>query len=1019
MNNKRKILRLGIILSALMVVCVVFGLVLGQTKIAAQAEFINCTIKDQYSIGEAFSAPSTTSVSVDGTEYTASFKALMLPDGSGTSKSSVTLGVAGNYSAVYEYSIGDKKYTISKEFKVVEGSWDITSEDSTISFGGINTHAGAQGLNLTLVRGDTFTFSKPIKLSSDGPTDIITFFPELFKGTVPFVGYDKVDKAHHDANRVIVTMTDCYDPNISISMILYFDTVPSNGVYVRTIATGQGEYGLRKDPPAHLKLPEVIIDGDTYGFYKGEWGGSFFSAGADKNTTNVTWSFDATTNRVYISAGTQQKTQFKNLVNDLCNKDISAGMFPGFTTNDVYVSVTVADFVTNSTSFEIESIGDVSGKDLASLVYLDKVAPTVKIDAAVEKELYIQKGKEFTLFNANAYDNNLVGSVSKRVYYNYGTSMQSSVVVKDGKFTPTQIGVYTIEYSAKDSFGNVGTATVEVTVIDEPVMLFSVEKVTSAVAGKVIYLPKYQAESKNGEVEIKITASNGSDEPEEINPLTNQFTPKSVGKYTISYAYTDGVDSQVFSYEMDVAVNPDYGFIELPKTEDVYIKGVTYHLDEINAYSFTGDEPVPVGVTVYVKFDGGEYKKVEDIKNVYIDGSSTVQFKYEASATAYLETEVKSILDVGYDSVIKMESFFAGNFTAIPDVNYMEFASNAFTGDNELKFLNKLATPLFSLTYSLPEAQNISSYDIILTDESGNRVVLTHKMFGGVLCVSVNGGSEVALSGTMSDGAERTVSYDQRTKQFVFSDKSTMVSTGFDGEFGDYCTFSLALRGLAGSAKIRIIRIQNQLICSDEWDYSDPQIYAQTAKGYVEVNSEITVFAGITSDALFPVALRDFTVSVRCPDGSYAVDKDGVEIKGVPANKDYTFVLTQFGDYRVEYSSKDACGRSGSTRYIITSTDVICPELSFNDGSTSETIQTMKLGYKYNIKAFTVTDNDTAPEDIKTHILVYNSNGQLIVLDKQEITLTDEGVYTVYVYSFDSAGNSTYISYQINAVKPE
>ncbi len=1018
MNNKRKAYKIIVAsLAMVMIACVAFGLIIHSSGIIANAEFVNSTIKEQYSVGETVDFPETATVKVNGEECNAAFKVIKTPDGSVVAKLSYTFASQGNYSAVYEYTLGGKSYTIEKNFKVVEGSWNITSTDSSVEYGQINTHSGATGLNLTISRGDTFTFSKPIKLSSDGPTDIITFFPELLKGTVPFVGYDHPEKAHHDANRVIVTLTDCYNPDISISMIMYFDSVPSNGVYVRTIATGQGEFGLRKDPPKRLNLPEVVIDGETYGYYKGEWGGSFFSAGADKNTTNVTWSFDATLNRVYISSGTPEKTQFTNLVNDLCNTDIAPGTFPGFTTGDVYVSLTVSEFVTNSTSFEIESIGDVRGEALKTEVYVDSVAPSIKIDARTENNMFIQKGKAFTLFDAKAYDNNLVGSVVKRVYYNYGTSMQSSVVLTGNKFTPVQRGVYTIEYSAKDSFGNVGVATVKVTVIDEAVMEFLVDKVTAAVAGNVVILPKYQTTSKNGDVIVKITAVNEKGEVEEINPITNVFTPKSVGKYTVSYTYTDGVDTQIFSYEMNVSANPDYGFIELPEIESIYIKNVAYQLEKINAYSFKGEIPVPVETTVYVSFDGGEYVKVDDINELYITGSSTVRFKYQASETSFYETESREIVDVGFDTTVNMQNYFKGDFTAAPDVNYIDFASNVTSGDNELKFINKLATALFSLNYAVPSSQNITSYDIILADENGNRIVLTHKMSGGNFCVSVNGGAEVALSGTIHDGAERQIAYDPATNQLLFSDNTTTVATRLNGEFGDYYTLSIALRGISGDAVLRIIRIQNQLICSDEWDYSDPEIYAERAKGYVEVNSEITVFSGVASDVLFPIADKDFTISVRCPDGTYAIDKNGLELKRVPANQSYTLILTQFGDYRVEYSTMDACGREGRSRYIITSADVTAPTLSFDDGSTAETTQIMKVGYKYNLKSFTVSDNDTANDEIVKHIFVYNSYGQLILAEKGEFTPTEEGIYTVYVYAFDKAGNSSYISYQINAVK--
>ena len=87
----------------------------------------------------------------------------------------------------------------------------------------------------------------------------------------------------------------------------------------------------------------------------------------------------------------------------------------------------------------------------------DETAPVITVDG---ENMIVAAGSTVTVPGATATDN-CDGTVSVEYKVYFGTQ---EVSVTDGKFTVEDAGEYRIKYTAKDSAGNVGTATVTVTV---------------------------------------------------------------------------------------------------------------------------------------------------------------------------------------------------------------------------------------------------------------------------------------------------------------------------------------------------------------------------------------------------------------------------------------------------------------------------------------------------------------------------------------------------------------------------
>jgi len=984
---------------------------------AEKATVEEAAVSEYYFVGEEIELPLTADVISDGEIYEGKFAALITPDGTALSRRSVTLSDTGAYKLCFGYEKNGKKYTAEKEFNVVKKNWEVGSADSRVSYGAVSTNESGKastGLTVKLSAGDTFYYNEPIDLGKNSVTDIITMFSTAVyaKQTHIDAGNDtSVIAKDYEAGLIEVKLTDCYDPGRYVTGVIFISRIDGVGVYARTRASVQGEFGLYYDCPPKLGKPDVYIDGERYGVYNGDYGQSISDFAGKKY---VKWSINNEKGDVYISApaGDGEK---RYLINQLYNEDIGGAIFNGFTTGEVYVSITSSDCYTNETTLEIEQIGGRRGEALVAGAYTDVIAPTITIDRnGADGDLYIKRGEAFELFKASAYDPNLIGEVKASVYYNYGTNVQSSVLIKNGKFIPTSSGTYVIEYSAKDSFGNVGKQTVNVFVMKNDVASIDVEPLSAMTAGVSTTLPAHRVTSLNGYVSVEIKAIYGETETV-IDSGTRTFTPLSVGEYTIVYVYTDKLKSYEYSYTVNCEPNDKCGFASLPVLDKYYIKGLTYSLPQIQAYEFKGAEPTEVDCELYVSFDGGAYAKTS-FDGAVITGKSTVRFKYVARDAVYESDEI-GIVDTGYNDSLDMRKYFKGDFSATADYSYIAFRSLKNSGNNSLLFINPLAKELFSIEYSIPETSGTSAYSVVLTDREDSRIKTEFSFSSryGTAYLSVNGGEERALNDKLNDGKERRIYYNSEAKCFVYASSSQTLSypAGITGS--RYCYAEIVFGDASSSSEVRVTRIQNQLICMDSYDDFAPQVYADVS-GSVEIGSRLTIRGAVYSDALSPVVRGDARVSVTKPGGGYARKTDGTELKDVFADEEFEILFSEYGIYRLIYTIKDANGMVTEQPYGIEVADMLAPTVTFDDGSNAETVQTIKLACKYRIKKYTLNDNYDSASDLTVYTFIYDKNGVIVKYGVNEFSLTEEGEYTVYVYCVDTSGNYGYASYKLRVI---
>lgn len=982
-------------------------------------------INDYYFVGDEIEIPATAEIKLaDGQIKTGNYEATLTPDGKFLSGKTTELVETGEYFAVYSLTENGKKYSAKKPFVVTEKKWSVGSTASGVEYTDKLTanRYGGKGLKLTLAAGDKFTFSSPIDLSGGNLTDVITMYSTAMqaKGDAAWNNNNKTAinngtlqarNVVYEAGIIEVTLTDCYDPSISVSLVNFISTLNGEGAYARTRATGQGEFGLYENCPPKFGKKEIVIDGTPYGVYVGDFGMSV-TGSADKKA--ISWSINAESGDIYYNwYNGGGKKAGGHLINQLYNEEVSGGaIFPGFTTGEVYLSITASENYTTSTTFHIESIGDYTGEQLVDGRYEDEIAPTVVIDK--EGEYFVKVGDEFELLPATAYDPNSVGDITKKVYFNYGSNMQSSVLVKNNRFIPETVGRYVIEYTAKDSFGNVGRATVSVNAVAKAPATLTVEKTDEMKAGVRTELPEYVAKSLNGKVTVEITAECGD---KIFNVEDGSFIPTAVGEYVIRYVYKDKLKTYEYSYTVNCAANEEKAFITEPVFDDCYIKGLAYTLPVAKAYEFRGAEPKLFAHDIYVSFDGGNFVKVTDPDSFTISGNSTVRFKYVAETAEILSDEIK-ITDVGYGSAIDLAKYFVGDFTANKDYSYIGFASNARSGDNTLAFINPLAYSVFSLSWTIPaDKANISAYSVILTDKrSGKENVIKFYKVGSRNYVSLNGGDAKTLREDIYGDTSRELSFDVGSGAFVYACSGQTVTLPVSGiSASSELSLKIRLEGICGDAAVNVSSVQNQLMSRNTTDDAEPLVYARRDIGSAGIGTKDIIYAAVASDALSPVTKDNLTVTIRTPGGNYLTAKDGTVLNNAPADKDYEVEYSEYGVYVIRYIAKDASGNAGRQPYMVEIADDVAPTIKFKDGSNKETVQKIKVGYKYKVKTYTVADNYSKTDKLTVVTYLYTADGVIINQNFEEFTITEAGDYEVYVYVIDEAGNYAYAQYKLRA----
>lgn len=980
--------------------CFIFSALKPDSATAAAAEFEANPFEEIYEYGDTLEMPTSLKIVSGEKTYTANKRYVRFPDGTIYVGGKYVLDNFGEYSLIYEAEADGKKITATHSFCVKTSTYSA-GKSSYYKIATLNAdfdkNAEVKGLSLNLAAGETFTYNKPVNVYENATLELIKF---------NVMHFDPIGK------EIVIKLTDCYDPSRYIELVYKKELY--NETYMGVGANGKAARGLTQY--MNVGGSTIYIDGQGYKVNANgalipsnrKWERHVDAGLKQDRYNNMTVSLDTTDKdrpRVYVKTAPEN---IKNeLIAELNNSDVYGYSFGGFTTGDVIVSITAKTVIGAETvEVQIASLCGVSGEDLAGGTLVDENGPEIVINSE-RTSLNVMAGVPITVPAATAFDSSgIAGKVDYCVYYGYGTTFRKNVNVKNGSFTPLDLGTYTVVYTAKDVFGNKSEKTFVLNAIKEGKegIDFTCEKISDADAGSFVSLAGYRAKSLNTTANVSVSVTGPDGKQVAISADMSAFC-EGVGEYTVKYDYYDDLYSGSYTYKFTAK---DGGISRFEKNgvilPDYMIKGATYSVDKINAYKYSSVTPLLEKVNYTVSYDGKAFTDFNP-DEFTVTGNDTLKIRYTlaSDSTVFIESKDIKIVDAGYGATIDGSKYFAGSFAGRIDENTPDYASYALsvTDEGSLDFINPLLMSTFSFRYSL--SGTIGFYTMSFTDyyDRANKVTAEF-VEGGI---KING---VFKAVTYNAGEPLTVSY--ANGNLVVGEASIPFATDFKAE---KILFGLKVNEITEAGELKVYSVCNQTfgyyVTSDN---VKPIISVEHADRVADIGDVITLYAPEIADVLSPSAKSNCVVSVY-KDGKPVTGTNGVLLSNADAFAGYSFRIDAFGSYLVLYRYTDGSGKVGDDRHAITVTDTEIPSVTL-DNYDGKPVQA-SVNAEISPAAHTVKDNITASDKINVTIVVYNDKGVAVCVTDDKFTLTKAGKYTVYIYCTDEAGNTAYVSYELIA----
>ena len=139
------------------------------------------------------------------------------------------------------------------------------------------------------------------------------------------------------------------------------------------------------------------------------------------------------------------------------------------------------------------------------------------------------------------------------------------------------------------------------------------------------------------------------------------------------------------------------------------------------------------------------------------------------------------------------------------------------------------------------------------------------------------------------------------------------------------------------------------------------------------------------------------------PDGTgYVTADDGTLLKGADGYCEYTFTVTEYGNYKVVYEASDGT-QTGKLQYAVLVEDKQAPEIETSFEIRGE----YKAGDKITLPKIIIKDNETPEEELAVVLYLTAPSGMNFYINAgtDSIVLTAEGDYVLHILVSDGVGN--------------
>ena len=948
-------------------------------------------LESEYFIGQNIDIPSAELI-IDGA-YIAAETSIVLPDGTVVRSDKITLDQAGRYTVRYEVKKDNKNYVNLKTFDVYKPLYEVSGSGEVVY--GTEQKFDSEGLKLSLTDDSVFKLNKKVNLAD-------------LENETPFIKFriNPEREGFAELDNIIIKVSDANDSNVFFALkISYLSTrfTASENAnvfgYINNLTTVYSG--------SIVCIPQVA-----------DWLGQPLKASfvGDTNIGKLKDQFIAFYyNPIKQEISGEDLTKKKSVVLSL-SSFIDA--WNGFTGDEVYIEIYGNNFRATKAHLFIDSIGDI---DLNVKKFLDIDAPKITVDYGDVNPDDCPKGYvgcRYPVFDATAFDyNEGVKPVVKTVYYNYYSEAKVNLPVIDGRFSPVRAGIYTIVYTASDSFGNVAEEYTDI----ETENASTAPSFTCSASGT--YTTNCQVGEKVNLAEVVVsgythsytvtTAITKDGKVFEFDTPNNIFTVLESGVYTIKYTVFDFVGRKCeFSYTLTADVNDKPIFIDEPENliADKFIVGYQHKLPDIKAI-FVNSDNTKVDVPVVVSADNGT------VENGCFTPATFGGIVFTCSATYNGKTTVKQVERQAYSIKIDSEIDFKSMFIASDNVEscYSEsgYAEYKITGNGKIEYLNTvLAENAFVKIQTDKSYKDVSEIIFCLTNPHNfdKRLKVSFKSFDGSVFVSVNEQEfKTVVGGDFSGNNAFEIKYIDSQREIYVNGISYL--TGNKGLDADYVSLEIEIVGKTTESVYGLIveKVGNQTLQRDiKVDNQKPIIVCVgDFSGIYSIGSTYVSPVVLAKDMVSP-ELKSFTMTVRDTKGT-PLYINGVEINGIDVRQ-VEFELTSYGVYAFEYKAIDEAGKKEVITFVVNVPDMVSPTVK-TEGSYAVS---GKVGKAIVVAEFVAEDNLDSAANLAKRVLVMDANHNFkIVSEGKTFTPDKAGIYTVYCYVTDSFGNVGLCSYNI------
>ncbi len=963
------------------------------TTLASNVEF-----ESTYVLGEEVSIP-VASLTHNGKTKSANSK-IITPSGLVYNLDSISLDELGVYTIQYYALFDNEVVRETKTFTVLQSLF-TTSSGSSASYGihPLANDSQYKGILVSLADGGVFKYNKAVDFNNEGKVEAFSLFATPLSIGTPDIG------------NIYVRFTDIEDENNYLTVSLAND----NNIW--GVNTTYVSAGTKKQA-----LSGWYFNGTSYDLYQG---GTYGTAiGRSMHGLNIpqiiTIGIDYANKTIYAF-----NNNWEEVIN-LGDAEIFTDVWDGFTTGKAYMSITAGRYVSSSANFVITKLFD---EDLSAPYVSDNSAPmlTVKKDNGIVPNGI--KGVAYKVFDCEvADDSDKTPTVSVRAYSNYYSSTKSELEIINGYFVPTKAGNYYLEYIANDKFGNQAKEIVYISVLDGRTQEFNLSFVGEqelAYAGKEVAVKDFEISGALGSANVNITATN-TNETVVIDAETKKFIPQYAGEYSITYIYSDYVETKEVSYKLNV----DNGNLVWSSDEisfnDFYITNFDYRLPELKAYDYSSGAPVEVPVSIsstdssvsisnnVMNVNGG--LNPSDVKNITLkysasNGQENVskEFVIKVVNPAYGEENFDcSKYFYSEDGVITGEESYV-----LAKVDKTASADKSAT----IRFIKKINSNFNFNMGIVKENNNVSSIDVYIT---GAKNSLEQLKLSFVKPVDENSATTFILNDTSSFAVSSSF-YGGQNFRASFETKKRALSVGdslnisvskylnglpFNGFTGGEVYFTIVLNDCNEQCWLKINNINSQPLDSttrkpifQQNEYNEKVVSLGTRLPLADIGAY-----GIYEENI-PV-----NVTVLSPSNEIVKDVNGKLLNNVIFDN-YEIEFNEYGKYSFNFTAVNYLGQKSTYSYDIEVKNSKKPTLTVE----WNILETVKVGNTIAIPQGVSVDADSNKLDVKIFLTL--PDGTPAEITEQNIIISMEGKYTVYYYAIDDFGNVAMLNYTFYAEK--